>query len=157
IGYMRNTGHAFIEDPVTHMSTGKRAADETTFTMLPVALLAVYRFTLLADRTVIPLVPYAKIGFSYYIWRITKDNRALSSYLGKAAFGGTLGWQGSVGISFRADRLDPGASKDLETELGVEHIGFFFELTHADVSGLFTSNKLHVGDTTWAAGLNFEF
>ena len=32
-----------------------------------------------------------------------------------------------------------------------------FELTYADVSGLFQSNRLHVGDVTWAAGVGFEF
>ena len=38
-----------------------------------------------------------------------------------------------------------------------DHIGFFFELTHADVSGLGADEKLHVGDFNWAAGVNFEF
>jgi hypothetical protein len=28
---------------------------------------------------------------------------------------------------------------------------------YADVSGLFQSNKMHLGDLTWSAGLNFEF
>jgi hypothetical protein len=157
VGYMSNTSHAFVEDPTTHMSTGVRAADETRFLMIPIALLAVYRLTELADRTYVPLVPYAKVGLSYYIWRMTKDDGSISEVAGKQGLGATLGWQASVGLSFRADRLDPDEAKSMETELGVEHVGFFAELTFADVSGLGMSNKLHVGDITWSAGLNFEF
>jgi hypothetical protein len=139
------------------MATTTRAPDATTFLMIPVSLVAVYRFTMLADQTLVPLVPYAKAGFSYYIWRITKDNGDLASVAGDQAFGGTLGWQATIGLSFRADRIDPEGTKSLETELGVEHIGFFAELTYANVSGLWTSNRLHLGDTSWSAGLNFEF
>jgi len=31
------------------------------------------------------------------------------------------------------------------------------EYGHIDVSGLGQSNRLHVGDTTWTAGMMFEF
>src|SRR5262249_27687965 len=74
VGYMSNSGKSFQEDPTTHMSTGTRSADHTTFTMYPIALVAVYRLTEIADRTVVPLVPYAKLGFSYYIWHMTRDD-----------------------------------------------------------------------------------
>jgi hypothetical protein len=132
LGYMQDTGHAFKQGP-----DGMRE---------------------LADRTVVPLVPYAKLGLSYYVWQITKGNGDVSEYPDRGrARGGTLGWQGSVGVAVRADRFDPDASRALTTELGVEHAGFFFELTYADVSGLFQDNKLHVGDLTWTAGVNFEF
>ena len=67
-----------------------RAPDKTTFSLIPTALLLVYRYTGLADRTVVPLVPYAKIGLSYYIWHITKDNGDTSSFNGQNAFGATL-------------------------------------------------------------------
>ena len=62
-----------------------------------------------------------------------------------------------VGVSLRADRIDPTAARNLQTEMGVEHAGFFFELSYAEVNGLGQSRRLHVGDATWFAGVNFEF
>ena len=166
-GYMSNSAKSFIEDQRPGDNFGKaictdntsacRSADDTTFKLFPVAFLIVYRFTELADKTVVPIVPYVKAGLSYYIWRITKGNGDVSSDLGQDGAGGTLGLQGTVGVSVRAERLDPDAARSMSSDLGVDHIGFFFELTYANVSGLGMSNKLEVGDLTWAAGLNFEF
>src|SRR5262249_5811520 len=140
VGYMSNSANAFQQDPTTGMSNGMRAADQTHFSMFPLALLAVYRLTEIADRTVVPIVPYAKCGFSYYIWHMTRDDGSTSEIAGQKALGATLGWQTSVGLSFRADRLDPSGTKSLETDLGVEHVGFFAEMTYANVSGLWQSN-----------------
>jgi hypothetical protein len=157
IGYTSDSAKSFKQDPETGMTLPERSEDDTAFRLLPLSLSVVYRMTELADRTVIPLVPYAKLGLSYYIWQITKGNGDLSSVMGDEARGGTLGWQGTVGILLRAEGLDPSSAHNLQSELGVEHAGFFFELTYADVSGLFQSNKLHVGDFTWAAGFAVEF
>jgi hypothetical protein len=163
LGYMGDTAKAFVEDPTTHMAkvdaNGQlvRSADDTSFRMLPIALLLVYRFSLIADETVIPIVPYGKLGLSYYIWRMTKGDGGLSSVSGHEAQGATPGWQASAGVAVRLEKLDPDSSRSMEEEMGVEHVSFFGEVTYADVSGLGLSNKLHVGDFTWAAGINFEF
>ena len=41
-----------------------RSDDETAFHLMPTSLSAVYRFTWIADTTVVPIVPYAKLGLS---------------------------------------------------------------------------------------------
>jgi hypothetical protein len=149
LGYTYRTAKSFVEGSMT-----ERGEDGTAFHVIPTALSAVYRFTALADNTVVPIVPYAKLGLAYYLWWFTKGGGDLSERPdGKDAIGGTLGWQGSIGLSVRADAIDPDGIKDL----GVDHIGFFFELTYADVSGFGADDKLHVGDFNWAAGVNFEF
>src|SRR5262249_53912206 len=136
-GYMSNSAKAFIQttddmgNPVAKCTDNTptcRSADDTGFRVFPLALLAVYRFTMISDRTVVPLVPYAKLGLSYYIWRMSKGNGDTSSIMGNDASGATLGWQGSLGLSFRVDRLDPDAAKEMSTELGVDHVGFFAEV-----------------------------
>ncbi len=159
LGYMQNTAAAFVQKADgTPDYTMRAPADDTAFHLLPVFVGVAYRFTMIADETVIPVVPYAKLGVSYYLWWITKGNGDLSSTMDKGkARGGTLGWQGSLGLSLRADEIDPSAARSLQTELGVEHAGFFAEVTYADVDGLGMKRKLHVGDFTWFAGVNFEF
>jgi len=151
------SGHAFKTDEMTGEPTDERSEDTTTFRMFPLSLSVVYRLTQLADQTVIPLVPYGRVGLGYYIWRFTKGNGSVAEVNGDDAFGGTLGWQATAGLAIRADRLDEEAARAMRGELGVEHAGFFFEVTYADVSGLGQSNKLQVGDFTWSAGINFEF
>jgi hypothetical protein len=150
------SGHSFMTD-MNGQPTDMRSEDTTSFRMFPLSVSAVYRLTQLADRTIIPLVPYARAGLSYYIWRFTKGNGNVAAVGEDEAFGATLGWQATIGLAIRADRLDAEAARALRSELGVEHAGFFVELTYADVSGLGQSNKLQVGDLTWAAGINFEF
>lgn len=62
-----------------------------------------------------------------------------------------------MGLAVRAERIDPDAETSLRTELGIEHAGFFAELTYANVDGFGSGDKLVVGDLTWFGGINFEF
>jgi hypothetical protein len=159
VGFMSNTAAAFAQGANGDPIYGQRApGDSTSFRLLPTSLTVVYRFTQLADDTVIPLVPYGKLGLSYYLWWVNKGNGTTAS-TGKNgdAAGGTLGWQATIGLAIRADRFDPTAARNLQTELGIEHAGFFVEGLYADVSGLGMDRKLRVGDLTWFAGVNFEF
>jgi hypothetical protein len=157
-GYMQKTANSFEADATPGDPDGPRSADENTFHLVPTSLSAIYRFTMLADETPIPLVPYAKLGLSYYFWWATKGNGDTSNTMTNGdASGGTLGWQGTLGISFRVDGIDPDGTADMRAEAGVEHVGLFFEVTYADVSGLGMDKKLHVGAAFWSAGLNFEW
>ena len=82
----------------------------------------------------------------------------LSNTMSKGdASGGSLGWQGAIGLAVRADAFDEQAAINLSSEYGVEHAGFFVELAGADVDGFGSEDKLQVGDLTWLAGVNFEF
>jgi hypothetical protein len=167
IGYLQTTGKSLAEDadgniqadnPMTPNDDESRSADDTTFRLIPTYAGVVYRFTELADRTVVPLVPYAKVGLSYYMWSISKGNgKPAQTASGGTARGGTLGWQATVGLALRADAFDPGSARSLRTDFGVEHAGFFVEGTYAEVSGLGQEKKLYLGDLTWFAGINFEF
>jgi len=158
IGYTQQTANSFAQLPNGQPDFNTRTADKTGFHLFPASLSIVYRFTELADRTYVPIVPYVKLGLSYYTWWITKGDSSFSrTASGGKALGGTPGWQATVGLSVRVDALDPEASKNMSQEMGIDHIGLFFELTDAEVSGLWQENRLHVGDFFWSAGVNFEF
>ena len=68
-----------------------------------------------------------------------------------------FGWQASAGLALRMDVLEPNAAAYMRELWGIVHTSLFFELTRADVDGLGQSNKLHLSDDSWSAGLGFDF
>jgi hypothetical protein len=140
-----------------------RSGDVTSLYILPLELLAVYRWDWLALRYNVPLVPYFKTGLAYYIWWITAGNGSVSQYTNPSTgqtekgYGGTFGWVLEPGISFLLDVLDPSAAKTMDAELGINHAYLFFELHYANITGFGQSNRLVLSDTTWNTGIAFEF
>jgi hypothetical protein len=143
--------------------------DVTNFRLIPLAATAVYRFTYLDDRYGIPVVPYVRGGLSYYIWWIGAPSGHTAVIYNppgcdpdadgcseNRARGATIGFQASVGLAIRAERIDPSAARSMR-QGGVEHAGFYAELSLAKVDGFGNDKKLSVGDKTWFAGVDFEF
>lgn len=176
VGYLTHGADAFRVDDAGNIAVDPQTGEPlradgatTTFRLIPTNLSAVYRFTALDDRYRIPLVPYGRLGLSYYLWWVTRPDGSVARVStadcnvdtmdcsGNKARGGSLGWQGSIGLAIRAERLDPDAGVSLRNQLGIEHAGMFAELTLAQVDGFGASDKLSVGDLFWAAGINFEF
>jgi hypothetical protein len=153
MGYFKETGNN-----VSAANTNLVTADTSSLRLLPFSLSAIYRFDLLYERTKIPLVPYGKLGFDYVYWTVTNGNgKVPDDPSGGSGQGGTLGWHATVGLSLVLDIFDQGAANQFDQEMGINHTHLFFEFTHLDASGLGQSHRLHVGDTTWNAGIMFEF
>lgn len=167
LGYMQKTAYAYADmtnenQPMRERST----AAETTFRLIPLAATVTYRFTYLDDRWGIPVVPYVRGGLSYYMWwmkapngdlsKVCKDGGTMAGCEEDKAYGGTLGVQGSLGLAIRAERIDSDAARSMRNS-GIEHAGFYGEVFWGRVDGFGSETKLWVGDTTWFAGVNFEF
>ncbi len=164
IGYMQKTANAWA-DPVPGEDRMRSPGDENTFRLWPLVATAVYRFTWLDDNFGIPVVPYIRGGISYYIWWMRTNGKTSTACWdgtntpgcdADKAYGGTIGVQGSIGLAIRAERVDPSAASAMR-QGGIQHAGFYGELQLAKVDGFGSEYKLSVGDTTWFAGVNFEF
>lgn len=156
-GYMSESAKAFVANPDGTAST-TRSGDNTTLRIMPVAALAVYRMDLAAEYWHIPLVPYAKAGLNYTFWSVTDGNGETPQYKGGGkGKGGTPGWQAALGIALQLDFLDPSAARGFDSDMGVNHTYAFFEWNHVAADGLGASGKMHLGDSTWVAGLMIEF
>ena len=167
IGYWQKTARPFLDmsDP-NDPNRPRAAGNKTAFRLLPLELSATYRFTMLDDNYGIPIVPYVRGGFAYYIWWITAPNgnyaRVCSdggmepSCAQNKALGASLGLQGAIGLSVRAERIDASAAMSMQNS-GIQHAGIYGELSVAKVNGFGSDSKLSVGDTTWFAGVDFEF
>jgi hypothetical protein len=166
VGYMGKSGHAYKTDPTTGMTTTEPSPGDTTgFHLIPLAVSAVYRFTYLDDEYGIPIFPYARAGLAYYVWWITAPsgdfaqvckNGGMPPCSENTADGASLGFVGSIGLAIRAERIDESAARSMK-ESGIEHAGFYGELSLGKVDGFGSSSKLAVGDTTWFGGVEFEF
>ncbi|MDB4966417.1 MAG: hypothetical protein JWN44_2106 [Myxococcales bacterium] len=172
VGYYRRTTHSFAYDNTMGMascgqpgtSACTRSGDTTALNVVPLSIMGVYRFDLLAHRWKIPFVPYFKIGIAYYMWWIENGGGFLSiaNYTppggkSESGFGGTWGWVMNPGGAFLLDVLDPSAARTIDAELGINHSYIFCELHYADITGFGAANKMNLSDVTLNAGLAFEF
>ena len=164
-GYMGKSAHAWAtclpdEDPYdcdpTNPKRMRSPGDTTSFHLIPFAVDGSYRLTTLDDDYGVPIVPYARVGLSYYVWWINDPSGSIASVGSNKALGASLGIQGTIGIAVRAERVDANAARSMR-ESGIEHAGFFGELQAAWVDGFGSSKKLAVGDNTWFAGIDFDF
>jgi hypothetical protein len=167
LGYMGKKDRAweFGSDPM-NPDRPRAPGDWNKFRLIPASLNAVYRFTVLDDEYGVPIVPYARGGLAYYVWWITAPNgdfaksckgpNTTDSCAKTTAVGASLGFVASVGIAIRAERIDASAARSMR-ESGLEHAGFYAELSYGKVDGFGSDKKLSVGDATWFAGVDFEF
>jgi hypothetical protein len=166
IGYMQKSGYSFVDgsdpnDPTRPRSMG----DKNTFRLIPLAATLTYRLTWFDDEHGIPIVPYVRGGLSYYSWWVSSNGKTASVCKDggmdptcdkNKAIGASLGFQGSVGLAVRAERIDASAAQSMR-QGGIEHAGFYGELSFAKVDGFGSPTKLSVGDKTWFLGVDFEF
>ena len=143
-GYFRVTAAALATDLQT------RSGDETALRLIPLSASLVYRADTLRERYRFPLVPYAKAGLDCTFWQATDTSKA------GGADGKTTGWHGAVGLSFDLASLDPDAARSMDSEAGVNQTAVFFEVAHYGLDGFGSDSVLHLGDTTWFAGLMVE-
>ncbi|HEY3360007.1 MAG TPA: MXAN_2562 family outer membrane beta-barrel protein [Polyangia bacterium] len=141
----------------------RAAGDETSLQILPLSLLGIYRFDWAANKYRVPLVPYVKFGLTYSFWWVNKGNGKVSQVTEPGGAvdsgrGGQFGLTASFGAALRLDAIDPGAGRELDGQLGINHTYVFWEWNWWGADGLGQkSPALKIGDSNWLAGLAFEF
>jgi hypothetical protein len=170
LGYWQKTASTFTIDSMPTDSARPRAADHNAFRLVPTELSATYRFTWFDDNYGVPIVPYARAGLAYYLWWVSVAghyahacaNPTMSVFCNDGqshndrALGASLGLQGALGLSIRAERIDASTAMSMQ-QSGIQHAGIYAELSLAKVDGFGSDKKLSVGARTWFAGVDFEF
>lgn len=135
--------------------SGRRSAQDTTLNILPMFAVAVLRLDVIADRTVVPLAPYAKLGAGYALWWSSDGDRGARD--GNVSGRDTsYGYVAAAGLVLRLDWLDPSDAASADASLGLNHSGLFIEWMHSDLSGFGSNDVMDVGSSTWVAGLALE-
>jgi len=151
-GYAEKYARATVVDDT---GTITESAERTGFFVLPLRLLAVYRFDYAALHWGIPLVPYAKLALAYTPWWATKGS-GVEYANGTRGAGGKWGYAFTGGISFLLDVLEPRLAKDFDTDMGVNHTYLFAEYVYEDVNN-FGAAGLDLSSRRLAFGISFEF
>jgi hypothetical protein len=143
LGYFNVTAAALSED------LQSRGGDQTGLRLIPLSAVAVYRADTLRERWGSPLVPYVKAGLDCTLLRISDTSQGNVN-------GRTLGWHAAAGVTLDLSPLDPEAATEMDRESGVNQTALFFEVARYALDGFGSDSALHVGDTTWFAGLMLE-
>ena len=96
------------------------------------------------------LIPYAKLGLDCALWRISDTAKP------DAIDGKTFGWHAAAGVSLDLSFIDPESARTMDIETGVNQAAVFFEVARYALDGFGSGSVLHLGDTTWIAGLMLE-
>lgn len=145
-----------------YTQSGQSSSEDMSFTVQPFSGLAVFRADVLERDVGVPLVPYAKAGLVYALWRAS-TSAGTSEFTrsdGSTAKGKGASWGYSLaaGLAFDLGAIDERASRGLDQAVGINHTYVFGEWTLTTINGMFGQDQaMHVGDSTWNAGLAFEF
>jgi hypothetical protein len=125
---------------------GERTSEETSFSLLPLQLLAVVRVDALARKLSVPFILTGKLGYEWAHW--DTDSGGVDD-----ADGWSVGLLWAAQVALDLDFFEPSAARQMDEEWGINHSFLFFEVYGFEP----TSNSLQVGGTAWAAGLGFMF
>lgn len=136
----------------------KPTGDDTTLHLWQFAGLGVFRLEALAALG-IPLVPFAKAGMGYTLWRSYGPDGTYASRQpgGNRAIGGSYGFQWSAGLALLLDTFDPSSAKNMDEATGVNNTYLFVEYTDAALNRATSGSALRVGGESLTGGLALEF
>jgi hypothetical protein len=155
-------GYSQMSAPAPLADGSGLSAENTNLEIYPFYLVAVLRVDVLMKDFHVPIVPYAKLGVGFTLWRSFTD-AGTSTYTnpitGKTstAFGGTWGEQLAIGAALNLDWLDRRSTGALDQATGINHTYIFGEWMLANLDNFGSSSALRVGTDTFCGGLSFEF
>ncbi len=157
LGPGASVGYTVSSDPAQFTNGSGPSGETTSLWIIPMAVMAVFRVDVLWRDVGIPVVPYAKVGIAYALWRAS-NTLGTSNFEGVSGEGHSWGVHYAAGLSLNLNPFDPYAAQNFDDSLGVNGTYVFAEWTRDDFNGLgFQSDPLRVGSSNWTFGLAFEF
>ncbi|MFN3198596.1 MAG: MXAN_2562 family outer membrane beta-barrel protein [Bradymonadia bacterium] len=149
LGYWQVSGTNGSLDP------NSDASEETGIQMIPIQAGFTYRLDQMRER--IPLVPTVRLGFDYYLWRVTRGDGEVARFAnGSKAEGATMGWHAGIGVHFLLDFLAPTMASDFDRDAGVNNSYLTFDYQYTQVDDFGSASSLRLGDSTFFVGLALD-
>lgn len=137
------------------LADGTPSAEATGLMVVPIRLMAVYRYDVLANQFHIPFVPYAELGFVAEPWW-TRKGGSTEVVNGKTGSGVQWGWGFTLGLALQLDFLNPTYAREARQEAGIYHFYLFAEFNDDYVND-FGGNGINLSARYWTFGIAFEF
>jgi len=147
--YAEKYAKALLADGVTP------SGEATGLIVLPIRVMAVYRYDVLAHRFHIPLVPYAEVGGIAYPWWTNKGGMT-EVVDGNKGSGIRWGWGFTAGLALEMDFLNPTYAREAREDVGIYHFYLFGEFND-DFANNFGRAGINLGAAYVTFGLAFEF
>jgi MYXO-CTERM domain-containing protein len=154
-GYWQNFGKGLVAD------TRAKSQDTALLDVVPIGLIATYRFDQLADMWPrFPVIPYVQAGVMRALWAsfngtgsVSKDANGGS---GKGS-GWTWGYTTALGVAFALDAIDPDLSREAYQDTGIQRSSIFAEYGWTRLDGFHNNTSLILSDRAWRFGVAMEF
>lgn len=146
-GYTRASAKAKVQGGNTE------SGSDTGLWIMPMHVSAVLRVDEIARRTVIPIVPYAKLGLGVALWGASAAGENVTVD-GVAGEGSSTGLHTALGLMLGLSWLDRSAQAAMRNASGIYEAYVFGEWMNASLGN---SNQMRVGTSTWVVGLAFDF
>ncbi|MFT3766126.1 MAG: MXAN_2562 family outer membrane beta-barrel protein [Minicystis sp.] len=167
IGFGLGWGFTRFANRALYSGKWKCSSETTSLIVMPMHASLVLRVDELIRRTGVPFVPYGKLGAGLTWWRAANDSgtekfcgtpdapRACERGDGVAAHGNGLlpTLHLAAGLMLAIDALDPSRKAGLR-DSGIGHAYAFGEVYSDSVT--LGQHVLHVGTTSWVAGLAID-
>ncbi|MFO0725133.1 MAG: MXAN_2562 family outer membrane beta-barrel protein [Myxococcota bacterium] len=153
LSHFGTSAYAFVDDSggSTPASTGQRSGGKTSLDVTPLSVSLGLRFTSLATRLKVPLIPYAQLGLAHAWWLVGRGDGT------EAASGGTWGLSLVGGLGLELLGLEPHASRMIGDEFGVRSVMLQASVRRLWLDGFGQRSQLPLSDTAWAFGLELGF
>jgi uncharacterized protein (TIGR03382 family) len=158
VGFWQNYGKALLRSSTT--GSPQASGDTVLLNILPIGVIATYRFDWLADRWErFPLIPYAQIGFMRALWASMNGsgNVSVDRVNGGRGSGWTNGYTTALGIALNLNAVDPSLAREAYNEIGIQRTALFAEYGWTHLNNFNQRGALILSDRAWRFGLSVEF
>jgi len=141
-------------------TTGLKSADTALLDVVPLGIVATYRFDWLADRWPrFPLIPYAQAGLMRALWASFSGTGAVSKDTthGGRGSGWTYGYNTALGFALNLESVDPDLSREAYVDTSIQRTSLFAEYGWTRLDDFHKSGALILTDRAWRFGLAVEF
>jgi hypothetical protein len=153
-GYWQNFGKGIVA------KTGEKSVDTALLDVIPLGIVATWRFDWLADRWArFPFIPYAQVGFQRALWASFNGtgNVTTNEQFGGRGSGWTSGYTTALGFAINLDAIDPGLAREAYQDVGIQRSSVFAEYGWTRLDNFRGGGALILTDRAWRFGLAVEF
>ncbi len=134
----------------------QEAGSETSLSMFPMHVSAIFRLDGPLRKLHFPLVPHVKLGMGFGLWTASGPS-GTSDSSGVTGEGSSYGLHLALGGSLALNAFDQTSAMGMEQETGIRHTYIWGEWMRADLGGLGPSNPLLIGASTAVFGAALDW